>query len=185
MKLPPDTGASISATARKLSDITKHYDAALKNSSLYENRLVDIPVPHLVFSSLTFPGCMNPTLKLEERSHQGKCSTCVVMCTDCGFERPFDMSRKVRRANENNVHLVYVMHQMGKGHAGAETLAEVKNMVAPPRQPAYDKLSSRLPAAAGEVTSKSMTDAVVELRRVVGSTECGVSADGTWQKRGS
>lgn len=57
------------------------------------------------------------------------------------------------------------------------------NMPAPPRHSAYDKLSSRLSAAA-EVALKSMADdAAVEVRRVVGSAKCGVSGDGTWQKR--
>lgn len=107
----------------------------------------------------------------------------LVVCADCGFERVFDTSRKVGRNNENNVHLVYTMHQLGKGHAGAETFSRVINMPGPPRHSAYDKISSRLSAAA-EVASKLMSDAAAEVRSVVGSAKCGISGDGTWQKRG-
>lgn len=183
-RLPTDTDAGISATAKKLGDITKAYKAPLENSTLQGNRIMDIGILSSVFASLACSECMNTTLKLEERSHQGICSACAVVCTNCGFERPFHTSRKVGRANENNLRLVYAMRQLGKGHAGAKTFSKVMNMPAPPRHSAYDKLSSRLSAAAREVASKSMTDAAVEVRRVVGSAECGVSGDGTWQKRG-
>lgn len=74
--------------------------------------------------------------------------------------------------------------QFGKGRAGAEMFSKVMNMPAPPRHSAYDKLLSRLSAAAGEVASKAMADdAAVEVRRVVGSARCGVSCDSTWQKQ--
>lgn len=129
-------------------DITQTYEAPLQNSTLQGNRIVDIDILSSVFSSLACCECLNTTLKLEERFHQGICSTCAVVCTDCRFERPFDTSKKVGRANENNVRLVYDMRQLGKGHAGAKTFSKVMNMPAPPRHSAYDKLSSRLSTAA-------------------------------------
>lgn len=108
----------------------------------------------------------------------------LVVCAACGFERVFDTLRKVGRVNENNVRLVYTMRQLGKGHAGAATFSRVINMPGPPRHSAYDKISPQLSAVAGEMASKSMVDAAVEVRSVVGSAKCGISGDGTWQKRG-
>ncbi|KAG0410149.1 hypothetical protein HPB47_012731, partial [Ixodes persulcatus] len=40
-RLPTDTDAGISATAKKLGDITKAYKAPLENSSLQGNRIMD------------------------------------------------------------------------------------------------------------------------------------------------
>lgn len=117
-------------TAKKLGDITETYKAPLQDSMPQGNRIVDIDIFSLVFSSLACRECMNTSSKLEERSNRGICSTCAVVCADCGYERVFDISRKVRRANENNVRLVY-MHRLGRGQAGVEMFSKVLKMPAP------------------------------------------------------
>ncbi|KAG0445170.1 hypothetical protein HPB47_018968 [Ixodes persulcatus] len=43
-RLPTDTDAGISATAKKLGDITKAYKAPLENSTLQGNRIMDIEI---------------------------------------------------------------------------------------------------------------------------------------------
>ncbi|KAH8042583.1 hypothetical protein HPB51_024804 [Rhipicephalus microplus] len=96
-RLPTDTDAGISATAKKLGDINKAYQAPLENSALQGNRIMDIGILPSVFSSLACSKCVNRTLKLEECSHEGMCSACAVKCTDCGFRRPFHTSRKCRQ----------------------------------------------------------------------------------------
>lgn len=58
------------------------------------------------------------------------------------------------------------------------------NMPPPVRHSSYDKMSLKLAAASQLVASKSMIDAAAEVSHAVNSGECGVSADGTWQKRG-
>ncbi|XP_077550765.1 uncharacterized protein LOC144164042 [Haemaphysalis longicornis] len=176
--------AGVSATAKKRGVIAKADEAPLEDSTLQGNRVEDISILSGVFSSLACSEYLKTSLKLEERSKRGICSTCAVVCTDCGFELVFDTSRRVAHANENNFRLVYAMHQLGKGRAGAETFSKVVNMPAPSRHSAYDNISSRLSAAAREEASKSMIDAAAEVRSVAGRAACGVSGDGTWQKRG-
>lgn len=67
------------------------------------------------------------------------------------------------------------MHQLGKGHASATTFSKVMNMPLPACHSAYDRTSSQLSAAAEKVASKSMTDAAVEVCRVIRNDECSVS----------
>ncbi|KAH9384178.1 hypothetical protein HPB48_026171 [Haemaphysalis longicornis] len=131
--------------------------------------VVDISILSDVFLSLACSECLKTPLKLEERSKRGICSTCAVVCTDCGFELVFDTSRRVADANENIVRPIYAMRQLGKCRAGAETFSKAKNMPAPPCHSAYDNISSRRSPAAREVASKSIIDAAAEVRSVAGS----------------
>ncbi|KAH7956196.1 hypothetical protein HPB52_006840 [Rhipicephalus sanguineus] len=73
MRLPSDRGAGVLATAMKLGDITQVYEASLQNSTIQENRMVDIDILSAVFSSLACCECLSTTLKPEERKRARRC----------------------------------------------------------------------------------------------------------------
>lgn len=179
-----DMNTSVSASARKLGTTEQDCDIPLQASPLEGNRIVDMEILCSVFSSLACPECKSTSLNLNERARCGVSFTYGVMCDSCGFECAFQSSKKTGRIVENNVRLVYAMRQLGKGHKGAVTLCKVMNMPQPAWHSAYQKTSAKLAQAAKVVAIKSMANAASEVRNLVDSEECGVSGDGTWQKRG-
>lgn len=165
-------------------DVDNNCEVPLQDPLLQGNRIIDVEILSSVFSKLACPECETTSLRLEESSQQGISFAYVVVCDACAFEHSFQSSKKAGSAIENNLRLVYAMRQLGKGYSGAVTLAKVMNMPPPPWHSAYQKISTKLCKAAETVASESMANAAAEVRCIVQTTDCGVSGDGTWQRRG-
>ncbi|XP_077489628.1 uncharacterized protein LOC144100613 [Amblyomma americanum] len=174
---------NVSASAAKLGNLENNCEVPLQEPLLQGNRIIDMEILSSVFAKLACPECKT-SLRLEECSQLGISCAYAVLCDACAYAYSFQSLKKVGSAIENNLRLVYAMRQLGKGYSGAVTLTKVMNMPAPPWHSAYQKISAKLYKAAETVAFKSMMNAAAELRCFVQSTECGVSGDGTWQRRG-
>ena len=84
---------------------------------------------------------------------------------------------------ESNIRMVAFIRAMGKGHRGLETFSKFLNTPQPMTKNNYTKLFKLHHAAAKAVATNSMTAASAEVREKYGR-DCGVSVDGTWQRRG-
>ena len=77
------------------------------------------------------------------------------------------------------------MRAIGKGAAAAKTFCGLMDMPAPPKPSAYHHHNKALLKAAKTVAEETMADGASEiLGNNEGISQCSVSCDGTWQKRG-
>ena len=78
------------------------------------------------------------------------------------------------------------MRCIGKGYAGAKKLCSVLNILTMPTRKNYDKLNKSIKSAVFDEAQESMKRAGLEVKSLMGNnnTDCGVSVDGSWQKRG-
>ncbi|XP_055943287.1 uncharacterized protein LOC129972975 [Argiope bruennichi] len=78
------------------------------------------------------------------------------------------------------------MRVIGRGHSAAKKLCSAMNVNVPSKK-SFGYLEKKLEAAASNVASKTMKEAALEIRGDSVTEEiaqCGVSVDGTWQRRG-
>ena len=77
------------------------------------------------------------------------------------------------------------MRAIGKGAEAAKKFCGLMDMPAPPRPSAYHRHNKALLKAAKTVAEETMADGASEIRgNNEGISQCSVSCDGTWQKRG-
>ena len=84
------------------------------------------------------------------------------------------------------------MRTLGKGHTGAKKFCTLMNMPPPPAAKNHTKISSVITTCVRSIAKDSMSKAAEEVRNLKGQNDsnetepidCGVSCDGTWQKRG-
>lgn len=84
------------------------------------------------------------------------------------------------------------MRTLGRGHTGAKKFCALMNMPSPPAAKNYSKISSVITSCLRFIAKESMRKAAEEVRNLKGLNDsagtepgnCGVSCDGTWQKRG-
>ncbi len=180
--------AATTASASKLG-VPKFVESKQVYEELSGNRIFDIGIILDVISAVCCPSCFNPGLFLEEDSRYGLCSHFTLKCKNCEFIKGFASSLKIASNPEINTRLVYGLRQLGKGHVGASKLCATLNLPPPPCKTAYAKQEKKLLCAVSEVCKESMSRAAEQMKNLKGSiegqsTECGVSVDGTWQRRG-
>ncbi|GFX28140.1 uncharacterized protein TNCV_424671 [Trichonephila clavipes] len=124
---------------------------------------------------------------MAEDSTYGLCSNFVIRCKHCDFYSGFSSSKKTLNCPEVNTRFVYGMRQIGKGFSAGFKLCGTLNL---PRlsKTAYTNHENKLMPVISEVSELSMQKAASELlvlhptkNKIV---ECGISVDGTWQRRG-
>ena len=84
------------------------------------------------------------------------------------------------------------MRTLGKGHTSAKKFCTLINMPHPPAAKNYTKISSVITTCMRSMAKDSMSQAAEEVRNLKGqndcneteTVDCGISCDGTWQKRG-
>lgn len=176
--------AELTSSASKLGNVTEKYEELLDNPSHQRNRIINLDLLAAVFALLACPQWMSTALK-EEHFLQGVSSTCAIFCCECGYVNGFQTSKKSEQALKNNVRSVYAMPKLGKLYAGAATFCSVIDMLPPSPHSAYDRISFKVSSASETVAVKSMVDAAEEVQRFVKNNKCGISRDGTWQKKGA
>ena len=75
------------------------------------------------------------------------------------------------------------MRSCGQGYNALEKFSGIMNLPPPVTKNNYSKLSHTLRDAARVFAEASMSDAIKEVREKEGTTDIGVSVDGTWQRR--
>lgn len=178
------------ASVRKLGDCNISQNP--QSGDITGNRIVDMQVLSGVFESLKCPECAASGLTLSEEQRHGLHSQLFLMCATCGYENKFGTGPKTGKTADNNVRFVYAMRQLGKGRQAARRFCATMNMPPPLSKDAYADHNRRLQHALQEVAQDSMCNAakeVKDMKSVANSVrddpvDCGVSVDGTWQKRG-
>ena len=115
-----------------------------------------------------------------------------LLCENCGWKHSFYTSKQRGKSFEVNRLPVYNMRILGKGHTSAKKFCTLMNMPHPPAAKNYTKISSVITTCVRSIAKDSMSQAAEELRNLKGqndcneteTVDCGVSCDGTWQKRG-
>ncbi|EDO44911.1 predicted protein [Nematostella vectensis] len=112
-----------------------------------------------------------------------------LLCSSCGWKTEFFTSKKQAKSYEVNRRLVYSMRSLGKGHSGAKRFCTLMNMPPPPTARAYSKNSKTISKHIKAIANETMKRAAIEIKDQKAASaddivNCGVSCDGTWQKRG-
>ena len=107
----------------------------------------------------------------------------------CGWKQEFSSSKKQGKGFEVNRRLVYSMRSLGKGHSGAKKFCTLMSMPPPLVKCAYRKESRTIAKKIKGIAENNMAEAATEIRNSESTrgndvVNCGVSCDGTWQKRG-
>ena len=181
------------ATAISLKKV-KRVKKEKKKSVIEGYRIVDMDILQTLINTLAWPECQENNLLLEEEVAQkkGLSSLLRISCTDCEFTTSSYTSKTVNESEsrglkpfEVNTRSVYAFRNIGVGHKGIERFCGLMNIPQPITVVAYNKISDNITTAAEEVAVKSMkagTQEAVDFNK--GSTDIGVSVDGTWQRRG-
>ncbi len=177
------------ASARKLSNRLK--PTAKANTKLDGYRIFSLEILSNVLKQVACQNCNEMCLCLEEdnRRRQGCSSYLSIVCSSCDWKHCFYTSKKVNKGFEVNKRLVYGMRLIGQGRTSAKRFCGIMNMPSPPKPNAYSKNNKAILKAAKTVAEKSMMDASDEIHALKGNnsagiSQCGVSCDGTWQRRG-
>ncbi|GFU56638.1 uncharacterized protein TNCV_3930351 [Trichonephila clavipes] len=140
-----------------------------------------------LFLQLCCPRCFEEGILLSEDSTYGLCSNFVIRCKHCDFYSGFSSSKKTLNCPEVNTRFVYGMRQIGKGFSAGFKLCGTLNL---PRlsKTAYTNHENKLMSVISEISELSMQKAAYELLVLYPTknkiVECGISVDGTWQRRG-
>lgn len=174
--------ATASVSASKLGSFNTS-DREFSSDSLSGNRILDLEILAGIFAELSCPKCNSCKLVLEEDSRYGLCSHFVLKCENCEFVKGFASSKKTVNEAEINKRLVYGMRQVGKGFSAAYKLCSTLNL---PQlsHTSYKNHQKKLLKVVADVAENSMSKAAEEVIAKREGDECGVSVDGTWQRRG-
>lgn len=153
-----------------------------KDDILKGNRIFDIETLISVFSILCCPVCIQTDLKLEEDSKFGLSSNFCLTCK-CGFKYGFSSSPKKEKKNIINTLLVLGLRLIGKGYTAGKNLLLTLNLPCISKA-SFRKTELQLLEAVKSVAEQNMTQASEEVLNLRNDIACGVSVDGTWQRRG-
>ena len=191
----------LSASYRKLNiEEKKPVDKSEKTSTSSSDptitgfRLFDMEVLCNVLSLLRCHECGESSLLFmeDEIYRKGCASSLRLLCENCGWIYSFYTSKQQGKRSEVNRRIVYSMRTLGKGHTGAKKICSLMNMPPPPAPNNYAKISKVITTCLQSIAKESISKAAEEIRILKGQNDppvtepvdCGVSFDGTWQKRG-
>ena len=158
-------------------------------------RFCDMELFAVVFGLLKCPECECVGLSLEEDdiSRKGCASKLRLCCERCNWKHLFWTSKRTEKSFEENKRLIYGMRRIGKGHAGASKFCSVMNMPSPLTAKSFRRSSRAISRHVKNAAKSCMKSAAKEVhaknRNVNYSNDsvpvnCGISCDGTWQRRG-
>ncbi|GFY62035.1 uncharacterized protein TNIN_153911 [Trichonephila inaurata madagascariensis] len=161
-----------------------------KMSSTVENEdknvIFNLKILSNVISLLCCPECFENKIQLFQESVFGLASNMILKCKNCKFFSSFCTSMKVSKMHNINLSFVFGLRTFGKGHSAARKLCSAINMNFPSKT-AFRCLEKKLEHVSNKVACKIMNEAAAEVHKKNNFDEviqCGVSVDGTWQRRG-
>lgn len=178
-----------SASSSKLAaTFLNNAEDAEQSRTLSGNRIIDMEILMTVFNELCCPKCFAEGLIFCEDSRYGLCSNFLLKCKMCDFSKGFSSSEKHINAPEINTRLVYGLRQLGKGFSSAYKLCSTLNLPSLSKT-AYVKHERKLTTVVKGVAEKFMKSAASDVATQKQDptdkiSKCGVSVDGTWQRRG-
>lgn len=159
------------------------FDGTLKG-----NKIFNLSILASVFSSLCCPNCFEKNICLYENSVFGLSSNMSIKCLNCNFIVPFATTEKLNKQSSINLQFVCGMRVIGRGHSSAKKLCATLNMPCMTKR-TYRLCERKLLVASTSMAKDSMNEAALEVKNIKNCSnmpvmECGVSVDGTWQRRG-
>lgn len=189
---PAPEGSSVSSRKINITQSRKTKDSiSSQESNITGFRLIDMEILSAIFKQLPCKECSRLELILHEDTFKRKgCASYLrLLCISCGWIEEFYTSSQVSRFFEVNRRLVYAMRSIGCGSTSAKRFCGIMNMPPPPRPTSYSNHNRSLLKAVKEVALETMKEAAEEIHELKpetddGIAQCGVSCDGTWQRRG-
>ncbi|GFT11505.1 CCHC-type domain-containing protein [Trichonephila clavipes] len=173
------TSTNASSSKIKIPPAFDEEIAEYQRKPLTGNRIIDMEVLLNLFLQLCYPRCFEEGILLSEDSTYGLCSNFVIRCKHCDFYSGFSSSKKTLSCPEVNTRFVYGMRQIEKGFSAGFKLCGTLNL---------PRLSKTAYTTHEEVSELSMQKAASDLlvlhptkNKIV---ECGISVEGTSQRRG-
>ncbi|GFX82437.1 uncharacterized protein TNCV_2871181 [Trichonephila clavipes] len=122
-------------------------------------------------------------LELIEDSVSGLCSHMNLKCKNCSFFKGFPTTEKMKGSCLINSSIVLGLRIIGKGFSAGKNLCAFLGL------PFLSKLAFRnqerkLLKATERVAQENINAALSEIKGSNSFTKCGISIDGTWQRRG-
>ncbi|GFV42280.1 uncharacterized protein TNCV_3165111 [Trichonephila clavipes] len=122
-------------------------------------------------------------LELIEDSVSGLCSHMNLKCKNCSFFKGFPTTEKMKGSCLINSSIVLGLRIIGKGFSAGKKLCAFLGL------PFLSKLAFRnqerkLLKATERVAQGNINAALSEIKGSNSFTKCGISIDGTWQRRG-
>ncbi|GFX49304.1 CCHC-type domain-containing protein [Trichonephila clavipes] len=173
-----------SASAKKLE--SSHTSLEIFSERLFEtskdNRIVSWTTLISFFAIVCCPDCYSQGLELIEDSVSGLCSYMNLKCKNC-FLKGFPTTEKMKGSCLINSSIVLGLRIIGKGFSAGKKLCAFLGL------PFLSKLAFRnqerkLLKATERVAQENIKAALSEIKSSNSFTKCGISIDGTWQRRG-
>ncbi|GFV96438.1 uncharacterized protein TNCV_2943711 [Trichonephila clavipes] len=174
-----------SASAKKLE--SSHTSLEIFSERLFEtskdNRIVSWTTLISFFAIVCCPDCYSQGLELIEDSVSGLCSHMNLKCKNCSFFKGFPTTEKMKGSCLINSSIVLGLRILGKGFSAGKKLCAFLGL------PFLSKLAFRnqerkLLKATKRVAQENINAALSEIKGSNSFTKCGISIDGTWQRRG-
>ena len=124
---------------------------------------------------------------VDMRKKHGYAHYISLHCVAYDWKYCFNTSKKQGQSYEINVRAVLAFREIGKGHSAMTTFSKVLNMPTPPRRANFTKIQNKkLLPVVKQCASDSMVNNAMHVKEIIENDagECGISIDGTWQKRG-
>ena len=184
-KDPGPSSKKISKNTAIVSGILANMDTELKEGTIF----MDLSVLSQVFDNiLKCPDCGGEmSSHIDTKKKNGYCHYIVLQCKsiECEWKHCFDTSKKQGRSHEVNVRAVLAFREIGHGHNAMTTFSKVMNMPAPPAHRIVTRIQNeKLLPTVEQLANDSMVDSAFKVKENANEEECGISIDGTWQKRG-
>ncbi|GFX75506.1 uncharacterized protein TNCV_522281 [Trichonephila clavipes] len=181
-KLALNSNNGTSASEAKLSTFDSFHVPEPEFHGSTGNRFINFQALMGIISILCCPECYATGLKLAEDSKEGLCSNLCVACS-CGFMTGFTSTPKENKKLSLNTLLVFGLRLIGRGFTAGKKLLCTLNL------PCISKNTFRahelkLLEAVQLCSEENMKAAYKEVQNLKKSTTCGVSVDGSWQRRG-
>ena len=150
---------------------------------------MDLAVLFGIFDDvLKCPDCSNNiTSHIDLKKKHGFAHYIVLQCVECEWKYCFFTSQKQGPSYEMNVRAVLAFREIGRGHKAMVTFTKVMNMPPPPTSRNFTKIQNKkLLPIVKTLANDSMVSNASNVKANCGSDdgECGISLDGTWQRRG-
>ena len=161
-------------------------DTVLKEGTIF----MDLSVLFQVFDNiLKCPECGGEmSSHIDTKKKNGYCHDIVLQCKsmECEWKHCFHTLKKQGRSHEVNVRAVLAFREIGRGHSTMTTFSKVMNMPAPSARRIVTKIQDeRLLPTVKQLANDSKVDSAFKVKENANEEgECGISIDGTWQKRG-
>lgn len=160
--------------------------------------LIDYQILRTIIESIAkCPQC-DSTISIENnlRSKQGFSYKLTMQCESCQWSEEAFTSPAAKKLKGSpgkppfdvNLRMVYAFREIGQGYKSISKVATFMNMPPPMSKTSYHKINGVLHKAYTSVSQTCMEKAAIEVHETLQQrndiSDCRVSLDGTWQKRG-